>query len=51
LTGLAKASQVKFKPPSPQNFILSGFSNWHFGHFIFDALQVLLYKRGITQTK
>jgi hypothetical protein len=27
-------------PHSTQKLATSGFSNWHFGHFIFDALQI-----------
>jgi len=28
---------ASFKPHSWQNFFPSGFSNWHFEHFIFDV--------------
>jgi hypothetical protein len=33
------------EPHAPQNIESSGFSNWHFGHFIVDALQIDTYRK------
>jgi len=39
------ADQYEFAPHSLQNFLISGFSVWHFGHFIFGIRYSLSLKK------